>query len=104
MNELIKVENGTALLDPETAEKIVRFETAMKKLKQQEDELKEAILNEMQSKNILKIDTPEFMINFIASSDRETFDSKKFKEEHQDLYDEYVKMTSVKPSVRVKLK
>jgi hypothetical protein len=102
--ELIKIENKTALLAPETAEKIVRFETAMKRLKEQEDELKQAILAEMEAKNIIKLDTDELVINYIASTDRETFDSKAFRSEHADLYDQYVKLTQVKASIRVKVK
>ena len=102
--ELIKIEKETALLNPETAEKIVRFETAMKRLKEQEDELKQAILAEMEAKNIIKLETDELAINYIATTDRETFDSKTFRSEHADLYDEYVKLTPVKASIRVKVK
>lgn len=102
--ELIKIENKTALLNPETAEKIVRFETAMKRLKEQEDELKQAILAEMEAKNIIKLETDELAINYIATTDRETFDSKAFRSEHADLYDQYVKLTPVKASIRVKVK
>lgn len=104
MNELIKIENDKGLLDPLVAEKIVKFEKAMKQLKKQEDDLKDAILKEMEAKNIIKLDTDDLAITYVASTDRETFDSKKFKEEHQDLYDEYVKMTPVKPSIRLKVK
>ena len=104
MNELIKVEKGTPLLDPLVAEKIVKFETAMKQLKKQEDELKDAILKEMEDKNIIKLDTDDLAITYVAGTDRETFDSKKFKEDHQDLYDEYIKMSSVKAQIRLKVK
>jgi predicted phage-related endonuclease len=76
----------------------------IKELKKQEDEIKKAILEEMENKNILKIDTDEVSISYIASSDRETFDTKKFREEHSDLYDEFVKFTPVKSSIRVKVK
>lgn len=102
--ELIKIENETALLNPETVEKIVRFETAMKRLKEQEDILKEAILEEMEAKNIVKLDSDELAITYVATTDRETFDSKAFRSEHADLYDEYVKLTPVKASIRVKVK
>ena len=102
--ELIKIENGTALLNPATSKEIAEFEKAMKELKEQQDELKKAILEEMEAKNIIKIDNDDFTITYIASTDRETFDSKAFREKHQDLYDEYVKFTPVKSSVRIKLK
>lgn len=104
MNELIKIENGVALLDVETSAKIAEFERRMKDLKEAEDELKKNILGEMETKGILKVETDELTISYIASTDRETFDSKRFKADHADLFDEYVKMTPVKASVRVKIK
>lgn len=102
--ELIKIENEIAILDEEVSQKIADFERQVKLIKEQEDSLKQAILDEMEKNQILKLDTPDLLISYVASSDRETFDSKAFKEAHQDLYDEYVKMTPVKPSIRIKVK
>lgn len=102
--ELIKVEEGNAILNISTSKQLYEFEKAMKELKEQEDEIKEAILKEMEDKNIKKIESDNLLISYIAPSDRETFDSKTFRAEHNDLYDEYVKFTPVKSSVRIKLK
>lgn len=102
--ELIKIENDIALLNPATSKKIAEFEKAMKELKEKQDELKKAILDEMEAKNIIKIDNDDFTITRILGTERETFDSKAFKEVHQDLYDEFVKFTPVKSSIRIKLK
>lgn len=102
--ELITIDGGTALIADETRAKIVEFETVIKKLKEQEDALKSAILAEMEAKNIVKIDAPDLSITYIAPTDRETFDSKAFRAEHGDLYDEYVRMTPVKSQIRLKVK
>lgn len=102
--ELIKIENEIAILEPEVSEKIADFERQIKVIKEQEDNLKQAILEEMEANQIIKLDAPDILISYVASSDRETFDSKTFKADHQDLYDEYVKMTPVKASIRIKLK
>lgn len=104
MNELIIIENDIATLDVETSAKIAEFERQMKAIKEQEDELRQAILNEMEEKNIIKLETDDLVITYIAPTDRETFDSKTFKAEHQDLYDEYVKISTVKSSIRLKVK
>lgn len=104
MNELIKIENGAALLDPETAERIAEFEAAAKRIKDRYDALKAEILKEMEAKGIIKLETPEMIISYIASTDRETFNSKEFRADHPQMYDEYVKMSPVKASVRIKLK
>lgn len=102
--ELIKIENEIAILDGETSLKIAEFERTIKELKDKEDELKQSILNEMESKNIIKLETDDLMINYIAPSERETLDSKRLREEQPDLYDEYVKFSPVKSSIRLKVK
>ena len=102
--ELIKLDNGTALLDPQISVQIAAFERQMKHLKAQEEELKKAILDEMESKNILSIKTDEIQITYIAPGYRESFDSKRFKKDKPETYDEYVKVSPIKASVRVKVR
>ena len=102
--DLIKIKKGTPELNLTTSKKIAKFEKTIKALKEKEDELKQAILQEMENKNILKVETDDFTISYIAPTDRETFDSKEFRKINPDLYDEYVVMTPVKSSIRIKLK
>lgn len=102
--ELIKVYGEAAILDGTTAKHIAEFEKMAKDIKAKEDELKKAILAEMESKGIIKLETDELTISYVASTDRETFDSKKLRADNPDLYDEYIKISTVKPSVRIKLK
>ena len=102
--ELIKIENGLTTLDLKASMELKLIADKIKELKKQEDKIKKAILEEMESKNILKIETDEVSISYIASSDRETFDTKNFREKHSDLYDEFIKFTPVKSSIRVKAK
>lgn len=102
--ELIKLENDVALLDADVQQTIINMELAIKDLKEREEELKRTILNEMEEKHIIKVESDNLLINYIASTDRETFNTKVFREEQPDLYDEYVKLTPVKPSIRIKVK
>lgn len=102
--ELIKLENDVALLDADIQQTIINMELAIKDLKEREEELKRTILNEMEEKHIIKVESDNLLINYIASTDRETFNTKVFREEQPDLYDEYVKLTPVKPSIRIKVK
>ena len=102
--ELITIENGNALLDLEASKQIAEFERKAKEIKEASDRLKATILEEMEAKGIVKIETPDLTITYVASTDRETFDSKAFKADNPDLYDNYVKMSPVKASVRVKVK
>ena len=102
--ELIKLTNDTAILDGSTASKIADFERQVKELKTKEDELKKAILKEMQDKSIIKLDTEKLTITYVAPYDKETLESKVLKEELPDIYDTYIKISPVKPSIRIKLK
>ena len=101
--ELIKVENGIGILNAEVSKNIAKFEKTIKEIKEKE-ELKQNILTEMENKNILKLETDDLTITYIAPAERETFDSKRFREDNPDLYDEYVKFSPVKSSIRVKVK
>ena len=101
---LITVENNDVILEPQTASTIALFEKQMKYIKQQEDMLKQAIMEEMEAHGIIKIDTHEITISYIAQTDRETFDSKGFKADYPALYDDYVLIKPVKASIRIKVK
>lgn len=103
--ELIKIENGIALLDnTEFVNEFIKEQKLVDALNESIKNKKEMLLKEMEDKNILKIDTDTLNINYIAQSERETFDSKRFREDNPDLYDEYVKFSPVKSSIRVKVK
>lgn len=102
--ELITIENGIAALDLETSKKIAEFERKAKEIKEASDKLKAQILDEMEKKGIVKIDTPDMVITYIAATDRESFDSKALRADNPDLYDSYIRMSQVKSSVRIKVK
>ena len=92
------------MLTPEVAETLANFERQLKAIKEQEERIKNTILQEMEAQNIIKIDTPQLTITYVAQTDRETFDVKGFKEENPLIYDAYTKMTPVKSSIRIKTK
>ena len=103
MKEIVVI-GDRGLLNPEISDKIAEFERNIKKLKEQEDLLKQSILEEMEAKGIVKIENDDLLISYVAPTDRETFDSKKLREDNPDLYDEYIKITKVKASIRIKVK
>lgn len=103
MANLITVENGVALLDPATANRVEYFERTLKEFKAAEEDLKKRILAEMEEKNILSLKTRSMTISYVAATDKETFDSKKLREEMPEVFDEYVKMSPVKASVRIRV-
>jgi len=102
-NLIVKKEDNYQLADAIVSE-LKLIDEQEKRLKETKEELKQNILSEMESKNILKLETDDLTITYIAPAERETFDSKKFREENSDLYDEYVKFSPVKSSIRIKVK
>ena len=101
---LIRMEDNNAVLMHSASVMLAEFERQVKQIKAKEDELKQRILAEMEEHGILKIETDELTINYVAPTSRETFDSKAFRKDNPDLYDEYVKITDVSASVRMKVK
>ena len=101
MNEIIKFTDGK--LAPQAIEYITAVETQMKALKEQYDQFKSDLQTAMEQNGVFKFESETIRINYVAESTRETFDSKAFKADMPQLYDEYVKMSKVAPSVRIKV-
>ncbi len=106
MNALIVVENGISLINEKEANEIMNLKILKEQIDKKLKDKTEQILEEMENKGILKVSNEivGLEVTYIAPSDRESFDSKKLREDNPDLYDEYVKMNPVKSSVRIKLK
>lgn len=102
MNNLIEIKNGK--LAENAVALLIQKEQEAKRAKEEYDALKEELLTAMEEYNVVKIDTPELLINYIAPSESERLDSKAFKETCPDLYNEFVKFVPVKASVRIKVK
>lgn len=102
--KLIKIEAGVPAIPQETVKKAIKLQEQYKRVEQKLKAFKSALIQEMEKNNIIKIESEEMSINYIPAFDRESFDSKAFRKAEPDLYDEYVKLTTVQPSVRIKLK
>jgi len=76
---------------------IAELEAKRDAFKRQLEEISEAY-------GFVKLDNEYFTITRVDGYKKELFDSKKFKEEHADLYNQFVKYSDVKPSIRIKLK
>ena len=104
MNNIIERKDSDVALSEEVCEKIVSLEKQAKEIKKQQDSMKHEILDAMQKYGVLKLDNEFLKIAFIPEHDAEKFDSKTFKEENPDIYDSYVKLSKVKPSIRITVK
>lgn len=104
MNDIILRDERGLYLEKDAYALLIDLERRIKELKKIQEETRERLLEEMELKGIKKVDTPMLSITYKASYDKESFETKRFREEHPDLYDEYIKISSVKPSVQIKMK
>lgn len=102
--ELIKIENGLEVATQQLIDEALEIKLLEEKLKAKKEALNLTLLEEMQKKDIKKIETPDVIISYVADSEREVFDTKKFREDYPIMYDEYVRFSKVKASVRIKAK
>lgn len=104
MTNIIERTGSDVTFSEEVCEKIISLEKQAKEIKKQQDSMKNDILDAMQKYGVLKIDNEFLKIALVPEHDAEKFDSKTFKEENPDIYDSYVKLSKVKPSIRITVK
>ena len=104
MNSIIERNGSDITVSEEVCERIISLEKQAKEIKKQQDSMKNEILDAMQKYGVLKFENEFLKIAFIPEHDAEKFDSKTFKEENPDVYDMYVKISKVKPSIRITIK
>ena len=76
----------------------------IKELTERYDTLKADVLKKMVECNDKTIDTGRLLLTVVAPTTRETFDSKKFKAEHEDLYSSYIKTSTTKETLKLTLR
>ena len=108
MNNLIRIENDKPILKDEMVLKVIEIEDKIKQLKTIQDAYKEQIRTAMEEKGVIKIldDVSGLSITYIeAKENLEKFNQAKFREEHPDLFDEYVTLDGKKSAyITIKIK
>ena len=72
-------------------------------LKIKQDELKEKIMKMMEDNKQKSVKTQFPSYSYVAATTKKTFDTKLFKDTEPDHYEHYLKETTTKPSIRIKL-
>lgn len=81
-----------------------QLEITAKAIAKKQTELKVALLDAMEKNNIKKWENDVIAITYSPPTTRNQLDSKKLKNDHPDIFEKYVKTSSVKSSVRITLK
>lgn len=72
-------------------------------LKIKQDELKEKIMKMMEDNKQKSVKTQFASYSYVAATTKKTFDTKLFKDTEPDHYEHYLKETTTKPSIIIKL-
>ena len=108
MNNLIRIEDDKPILKDDMVLKVIEIEDKIKQLKTIQDAYKEQIRTAMEEKGVIKIldDVSGLSITYIeAKENLEKFNQAKFREEHPDLFDEYVTLDGKKSAyITIKIK
>ena len=75
----------------------------MDALKIKQDDLKEQMMKMMEANKKKSIKTNIGSYSYVAASTKKTFDTKLFKDTEPEHYEYYLKETTTKPSIRIKL-
>ena len=87
----------------EVEDEIIRVEQQLKDLKLWEDNLKLGLYALMEESDIksFRSASKRILLTRVLPTETETFDTKRFKEEHPDLYKEYTKTSTRKGSLKI---
>ena len=88
----------------ELEELIKMLDGQVKAAKQKQDELKGALLQEMESRGLKSFEKGNLKITYVAPSTRATLDSKAIKEHYPAIYEANLKTTEIKASLKITLK
>lgn len=86
------------------ASQLIAIEKEVKRLDDMRKSIHGTILAGMEEHGIEKIVMPGITATYVAGFDKEIFDAKTFRAENPTIYDSYVKISRVKPSVRITVK
>ena len=101
-NKLINVNENQIELTNEGIKFIKKIQKAKLELEKMESELKAQFLDKMETNGIKNFVSNDgtFKVTYVAETTSKKFDSKRFKEEQPDLYNEYLKESTTKSYVR----
>lgn len=99
------------IVPSETIEKLTALETmiaeleiAKKEAETKSQSLRDELLKAMEKNGVQTFETPLLKVTYKGQYIRSSVDSKKLKEEYEDIWEECQKSTIVKPSIQIKVK
>lgn len=85
----------------ENINRLCALNKRIKELTEEYSTIQAEILQNMTENGDKSFDTGDILFTVVAPSVRETFDSKKFKAEHEELFGQYIKTSKTKESLKL---
>lgn len=104
MTNLIKAETMALKLDEQESQYIYDLIERHHEIEAELETLKEGLKTWMEKNEIKKAENDYLSLSYIEGNYREVFDTKAFRKDHEDLYNQYIRFSDTKPQVRIKLK
>lgn len=98
------IPDSLPVLATEAEQMIIDINTQLKLLEEQEKNLREGLMRAMVQSGLYSWKGERVSITRKTASSREDFDKARFKEEHPELYQQYVKETLTSESLTIKVK
>lgn len=83
---------------------VAKLSQQVKQGSEELNSIKAGLCKLMQDNNVKQYESRKLKLTMMYPKPRTTFDIARFKEEHADLYSEYVEVTMVSPTVRITVK
>ena len=97
-------EKQVALIAPDAVKLLIEATSAYEEAKQTMDDVKNALLRAMEENHIRSWETEQLKATYTQPTEATSFDTKRFQQEHPDLYNQYLKTTTKRASVRVTIR
>ena len=102
--EIVKIENGQIEIAKEFTKQYKEFLKLQLEMDLKMKEVKEKVKSAMEEYGITSFDNDDLTMTYRKGTTRKSVDSKKLKEELPDIYEEYLKESTVASSVIVEVK
>lgn len=101
---LVPVKDEKQLITRSAVDILIEAKEMADYYKKRYEDIQEQLLAAMKEHGVKSWDTEELKATYSPASESTTFDTKKFQEEHPELYKEYLKKSTRKESLRITIR
>ena len=88
----------------ENEESLIALGKTIKRLQEEYDIIKSNLFEKMQESGEGSIDTGKVLYTITKASTRSTFNSKAFKKDHADMYEQYISTTEIGENIKITIR